>query len=128
MSPEMKLFDATALLRSDYHAAAAAVKIDPALTTTALANSLFSDLMPPTDLIGYLAATLTTAAFIPQALLTWRTRRAEGVSLWMYSIFVTGVALWLVYGCLSNAWPVIVANALTLLLALFILIMKLVYK
>lgn len=84
--------------------------------------------MPTTDLIGYLAAILTTTAFIPQALLTWRTRRAEGVSLWMYSIFVAGVALWLTYGCLSNAWPVIVANALTLLLALFILIMKLVYK
>lgn len=84
--------------------------------------------MPTTDLIGYLAATLTTTAFIPQALLTWRTRRAEGVSLWMYSIFVTGVALWLVYGCLSNAWPVIMANALTLLLALFIVGMKLVYK
>jgi MtN3 and saliva related transmembrane protein len=84
--------------------------------------------MPTTDLIGYLAATLTTTAFIPQALLTWRTRRAEGVSLWMYSIFVTGVALWLVYGYLSNAWPVIMANALTLMLALFILGMKLVYK
>ena len=84
--------------------------------------------MTATDFIGYLAATLTTTAFIPQALLTWRTRRADGVSLWMYSIFVIGVALWLTYGWLSAAWPVIVANALTLLLAVFILIMKLVYK
>ena len=84
--------------------------------------------MTATDFIGYLAAMLTTTAFIPQALLTWRTRRADGVSLWMYSIFVIGVALWLTYGWLSAAWPVIVANALTLLLALFILIMKLVYK
>ena len=84
--------------------------------------------MLTTDLIGYAAATLTTTAFIPQAVLTWRTRRADGVSLWMYSIFVTGVALWLAYGWLSLAWPVIVANALTLLLAVFILVMKLVYK
>jgi MtN3 and saliva related transmembrane protein len=78
--------------------------------------------------IGYLAATLTTTAFVPQAILTWRTRRAEGVSLLMYSIFITGVMLWLAYGCLLQAWPIIVANLLTLLLALFILAMKLVYK
>ena len=104
------------------------MSIRAARHTTSHVNLLRANLMPPTDFIGYLAATLTTTAFIPQALLTWRTRRAEGVSLWMYSIFVTGVALWLAYGCLSNAWPVIVANALTLLLALFILIMKRVYR
>lgn len=78
--------------------------------------------------IGYLAATLTTAAFVPQAIMTWKTRRAEGVSLLMYSIFITGVALWLIYGWLTHAWPIIVANVLTLLLATFILVMKLVYK
>ena len=78
--------------------------------------------------IGYLAAILTTAAFVPQAVLTWRTRRAEGVSLLMYSIFITGVALWLAYGCLLHAWPIILANLLTLILALFILVMKLIYK
>jgi MtN3 and saliva related transmembrane protein len=81
-----------------------------------------------TDLIGYLAATLTTTAFIPQAWLTWKTRRAEGVSLLMYSIFVIGIALWLAYGWMSGIWPVIVANAITLLLASFILLMKIVYK
>lgn len=79
------------------------------------------------NIIGYLAATLTTTAFIPQAVLTWKTRRAEGVSLLMYSIFISGVALWLAYGWLTHAWPVIVANVLTLLLALFILVMKLIY-
>jgi MtN3 and saliva related transmembrane protein len=77
-----------------------------------------------TDAIGYLAATLTTAAFIPQAWLTWKTRRAEGVSLGMYSIFTSGVALWLVYGLILGAWPIVVANAITLALALFILVMK----
>ena len=80
-----------------------------------------------TDAIGYLAAALTTAAFIPQAWLTWKTKRADGVSLGMYSIFTLGVALWLVYGLVIGAWPIVVANAITLALALFILVMKLRY-
>lgn len=76
------------------------------------------------DLIGALAAMLTTAAFIPQAWMTWKKRHADGVSLGMYCIFTGGVALWLVYGLLIRAWPVIIANFVTLLLTLFILIMK----
>lgn len=76
------------------------------------------------DLIGALAATLTTIAFIPQAWLTWKTRRADGISLGMYGIFTAGVALWLLYGYVLGAWPIIVANTLTLVLALFILGMK----
>lgn len=83
------------------------------------------DLNQLANLIGALAATLTTIAFIPQAWLTWKTRRAEGVSLGMYSIFTTGVALWLLYGLLIGAWPVIIANVFTLALALFIVAMKL---
>lgn len=77
------------------------------------------------NLVGALAAALTTIAFIPQAWMTWKTRRAEGVSLGMYSIFTTGVALWLLYGILLGAWPIIIANICTLTLALFILVMKL---
>jgi MtN3 and saliva related transmembrane protein len=80
-----------------------------------------------TEAIGYLAATLTTAAFIPQAWLTWKTKRADGVSLGMYSIFTLGVALWLVYGLVIGAWPIVIANAITLALSLFILVMKLRY-
>ena len=80
--------------------------------------------MPPSELTGYFAAILTTTAFIPQAWLTWKTRRADGVSLSMYGIFTTGVALWLVYGLQINAMPVVVANTITLMLASFILIMK----
>jgi len=76
------------------------------------------------DWIGASAAALTTAAFIPQAWMTWKKRHADGVSLGMYSIFTTGVALWLVYGILIGAWPIIIANILTLALALFILVMK----
>lgn len=80
--------------------------------------------MPFSELIGYAAATLTTAAFVPQAWLTWRTRRADGVSLGMYSIFTLGIVLWLIYGVLLGSWPMIAANSVTLLLSVFILSMK----
>ncbi|GAB2884054.1 SemiSWEET transporter [Uliginosibacterium flavum] len=76
------------------------------------------------DLIGYTAAFCTTVAFIPQAWLTWKTRSARGVSLGMYGIFTLGVALWLIYGLLLGSWPIIVANIITLALAIFILGMK----
>jgi MtN3 and saliva related transmembrane protein len=80
---------------------------------------------PPADLVGYFAAILTTASFIPQAWLTLRTRDVSGISLGMYSVFACGVALWLVYGLLVGAWPIVIANGITLALALFILAMKL---
>ncbi|MGK2899599.1 MAG: SemiSWEET transporter [Burkholderiaceae bacterium] len=77
------------------------------------------------DSLGYAAATLTTAAFVPQAWLTFRTRDVSGISLAMYSVFTLGIALWLAYGVLLQAWPIVVANAVTLLLAAGILAMKL---
>lgn len=80
------------------------------------------------DLIGYIAASLTTLSFLPQALHTFRTRDVSGISLGMYSMFTVGVALWLVYGLLLGAWPIVVANAVTLALALAILVMKLSYR
>jgi MtN3 and saliva related transmembrane protein len=76
------------------------------------------------ELVGYCAAILTTASFLPQAWRTWRTRDVSGISLWMYVVFAMGVFLWLVYGLLAGAWPIIVANAITLALALAILAMK----
>lgn len=80
------------------------------------------------DFIGYLAASLTTLSFVPQAWHTFRTRDVSGISLGMYSVFTLGVALWLVYGLLLQAWPVVIANAITLLLAAAILVMKLVFE
>ncbi len=80
------------------------------------------------DLIGYIAASLTTLSFLPQAVHTFRTRDVSGISLGMYALFTVGVALWLVYGLLLGAWPLIVANAVTLALALAILVMKLCYR
>lgn len=83
--------------------------------------------MSPQELIGYCAATLTTLSFIPQAWLTFRTRDVRGISLGMYSVFTAGVALWLLYGVMMGAWPIVVANAVTLALASVILGMKLRY-
>ena len=80
----------------------------------------------PIDTLGYFAAVLTTAAFVPQAWLTFRTRDVSGISLAMYSAFTLGITLWLAYGWLLGAWPVIVANAITLALAAGILTMKIV--
>lgn len=75
-----------------------------------------------------MAATLTTAGFIPQALKTYRTRQTKDISLWMYILLITGVALWLTYGILNTDWPVILANGVTLLLVIPILILKIIYK
>ena len=77
------------------------------------------------DVLGYAAAALTTASFIPQAWLSFRTGDVSGISLSMYACFTVGVALWLAYGVVLGVWPIVVANAVTLLLALAILAMKL---
>lgn len=81
-----------------------------------------------TDLIGTLAALLTTLSFVPQAWHTFQTKDVSGISLGMYSAFTLGVALWLAYGLMLQAWPVVIANAVTLALALGILTMKLIYQ
>jgi len=80
------------------------------------------------ELVGYLAAVLTTCSFVPQAWHTFRTRDVSGISLGMYSVFAFGVALWLIYGLLLAAWPIVAANAVTLALSLIILGMKLRYR
>ena len=76
------------------------------------------------ELLGALAATLTTAAFLPQAMQVLRTRDTRAISLAMYSMFALGVALWEAYGWLTGQWSLIIANAITLLLACLILVMK----
>ncbi|HYF50980.1 MAG TPA: SemiSWEET transporter [Planctomycetota bacterium] len=77
------------------------------------------------ELIGTLAAALTTVAFIPQAAKIFRERRTEGISVGMYFLFTTGVLLWLVYGALIGSRPLLLANAITLTLNVMILAMKL---
>ena len=75
--------------------------------------------------LGLLAGSLTTIAFLPQVIRTWRTRSTADISLVMFLILCTGVALWLVYGLIRGDWPVIIANGFTLVLASTILFFKL---
>lgn len=76
------------------------------------------------DALGYAAASCTTFSFIPQAWRVWRTRSAHDISTPMYVLFITGVALWLAYGVVLCAMPIIIANSVTVLLAGSILGMK----
>jgi len=79
-------------------------------------------------IIGLTAGFCTTAAFLPQAIKTWKSKSAKDLSLGMYSIFCTGVLLWLTYGILIGDLPIILTNAVTLTLALSILYFKLTFK
>lgn len=77
--------------------------------------------------IGYIAATLTTVAFVPQAVKTIRSRDTHGISLGMYATFTVGILFWLMYGFVLMSWPMIVSNIVTLGLSLTILTLKLRY-
>ncbi|MDR3394820.1 MAG: SemiSWEET transporter [Parasulfuritortus sp.] len=79
------------------------------------------------DLVGYPAAALTTIAFLPQALHSWRTRDLSGISLPMYALFTLGVAFWLAYGILLGSMPIIIGNGITLALASVVLFLKLLH-
>lgn len=84
--------------------------------------------MNPIQVLGLIAGTLTTAAFLPQVLKTWKTRSAKDLSLGMFSLFCLGVLLWLVYGIAVKDVPVIAANLITLMLASTLLVFKLRWK
>lgn len=74
--------------------------------------------------LGFAAAVCTTGAFVPQVVMVWRHRGAPGISTGMYLMFIVGVALWLGYGLALGAWPIVIANGATLLLATSVLVMK----
>lgn len=76
------------------------------------------------DVVGYLAAALTTLAFVPQVVKTWRTRSARDLSAVTLTTFAVGVFLWLVYGIALQAPPVIAANAATFVLASILIALK----
>lgn len=80
------------------------------------------------NIIGLLAGAFTTAAFIPQVVKTLKTRSTKDISLGMFLVTATGLALWLLYGILAGALPVIVANSISLPLCLTIVAFKLKYK
>jgi MtN3 and saliva related transmembrane protein len=81
--------------------------------------------MSVADLLGSIAGVLTTVAFIPQVWRVWKSRSTRDISLGMYLVFTTGVGFWLLYGVALGAWPIIVANSVTLMLTGTVLAMKL---
>ena len=80
------------------------------------------------DIIGMIAGTLTTIAFVPQVVKTWRSKSTEDISYGMFILFSLGLVLWLVYGIVIDALPIIISNTITLALALVILGLKFRYK
>jgi MtN3 and saliva related transmembrane protein len=79
------------------------------------------------ELIGIVAGLLTTVAFLPQAVKIWRSKSAKDVSLAMFVCFCAGIALWVIYGFMLGALPVILANVVTLCIAATILVFKIRY-
>lgn len=84
--------------------------------------------MENVEILGFLAAVLTTGAYLPQVYKTWKLKSTKDISLTMYAAMFTGVVLWLVYGIFYNSYPIIIANAVTAILILFVLLLKLKYK
>jgi len=80
-----------------------------------------------TELVGGLAACVTTLCWVPQAVRILRTRDSRAISLWSQGAFTCGIALWLVNGILIGSWPITAANSVTLVLVGAILLMKLRY-
>lgn len=79
------------------------------------------------EILGYISATLTTIAFLPQIIKTLKTKSAKDVSMGMFVLFTTGVFLWIIYGALTNTMPVLIANAVIFCLALTQIILKIKY-
>ncbi len=80
------------------------------------------------DLFGFLAALLTTIAFLPQLYKTWQTKSADDVSLVMLILFITGLFCWIIYGFKINSIPILVANIITFIFNLSILVLKISYR
>ena len=80
------------------------------------------------DVFGFLAALLTTIAFLPQLYKTWQTKSADDVSIVMLILFITGLICWIIYGLKINSIPILVANLITLIFNLSILILKVTYS
>ncbi len=85
-------------------------------------------MMDIVTVIGLVAGTLTTAAFLPQVVKTWRTRSTKDISLGMFLTLCSGITLWLIYGIATRDFPLILANGVTICLAGTILVFKLRYK
>ena len=84
--------------------------------------------MNGTEILGLVAGLFTTIAFVPQVIKIWKSKHANDISLAMFSLFSSGVALWIIYGLIIGSLPVILSNAVTLVLALAILFLKLYFR
>ncbi len=82
---------------------------------------------PTIEIVGAVAAVLTTASFLPQVHQTWKTKSTESLSLSMLTMFITGVCLWLVYGIALMSWPLIISNVITIASAGLLIYFKLTY-
>ncbi|QHT65272.1 hypothetical protein GXP67_00575 [Rhodocytophaga rosea] len=81
-----------------------------------------------TFILGLIAASITTLAYVPQVVKTWKSKSSKDLSLKMLIAFSTGVSLWLIYGILEKDTPIIVANSITLLLSFVLLFFKFKFK
>lgn len=79
------------------------------------------------EILGLTAGSLTTIAFLPQLIQTWKSKSAKDISLGMFLLFTGGIILWLIYGIFMKDMPIILANSLTLVLASMILFFKIKY-
>ena len=81
-----------------------------------------------TELIGYIAGALTTFAFVPQVVRLYRLKHSRDISLPTFSMFGMGVVFWLTYGMMLRSWPIIMWNAITLVLAITVVILTIKYR
>lgn len=80
-----------------------------------------------TEIIGFLGASLTTVSFLPQVRKSFKNKSTGDLSIWMLLLFTAGVGLWLVYGLFLGSYPIIIANALTLIFNLTLIVLKIKY-
>lgn len=88
----------------------------------------FKPTMNFTQLLGLTAGTLTTIAFLPQVIKTWKSKSARDLSIVMFSVFCLGTLLWLIYGIIIQQLPIILANSVTLALAGLLIYFKIRFK
>ncbi len=84
--------------------------------------------MDGVEIIGLIAAALTTAAFLPQVYQTWKTKNVASLSLPMFGMFFVGVLLWLIYGSYINSLAIILANAVTIVSVFLLIVFKVRYR
>ncbi len=96
--------------------------------SSSLPLNMINSILSSSDTYGFIAALLTTIAFLPQLIKTYQTKSADDVSLVMLIMFITGLVFWIIYSIKAKALPVLLANLITLLLNLSILILKILFK